>query len=343
MQIFHKIQKLPQKQIIILGYFLILMIGSFDYFTGSEISFSVFYLTPIALLAWTVSDRRVSFLSAILCSVVWLIVDQLGDRVYSSSLIPFWNAGVRLGFFTIVAFTLSSLRAANDRREELAHFIVHDLRAPLSNIISGLSLLLEISGDTLDQNEKELVTISLASAKRMLSLVNSLLDLGQLENGRLELNRQQSDIGEMFETTVQHLSALAERSDVNLITKIETGAESIYADSSLVIRMLVNIVSNALKFSPKGSTVRLEAVSFSETQVAIQVIDEGSGIPKEWADKVFEKFAQFEAKKKGITIGNGLGLTFCRLAVEAHGGRIWLTSEMGQGTTVTFTLAKHGT
>ena len=320
LRLFDYLQEQLQSHLIILGIILILVIGSLDHITGSELSFSVFYLIPIAMVAWFVGDRRIAIMIAIFGSVVWLVVDNLGGQTYSVALIPFWNASVRLGFFLIVVFALSSLRMANERREELGQFIVHDLRAPLSNTLSGLSLLLDISEDSLDPLQKDIVQISLASCNRMLTLVNSLLDLAKLES--------------------EQGLAMAKRGEVHMVSELEAGVENILADSDLVVRVLVNILSNALKFSPTGGTVRIRAVDHEDNQVAIHIRDEGSGIPKEWADKVFNKFAQVDAKKQGKIIGTGLGLTFCRLAVEAQHGRIWLTSDVGQGTTVSFTLPR---
>ena len=112
----------------------------------------------------------------------------------------------------------------------------------------------------------------------------------------------------------------------------------ILADADLVVRVLVNLLGNALKYSPVGGTVHVSAAAYPGDKVALHIRDEGMGIAPEWVDKVFGKFSQVEARKAGAAIGSGLGLTFCRLAVEAQGGRIWLESTVGQGTTVIFTL-----
>jgi len=332
------LQKQSLRNIFILGIILIFVIATMDYFTGFELSFSVFYLIPIALITWFGKDRRVGILTAIIGAIVWLTVDALSGQTYSLALVPFWNAGVRLGFFLIVVFSLSSLQAATERREELAQFIVHDLRAPLSNTLSGLTLLLEISGDSLDSMQQEIVQISLASSNRMLTLVNSLLDLAQLESGKFKVNLQPVAVQGVVNIALEQGFAMAKRGEVTLVGDVDEGVENMLADNDLVVRVLVNVLSNALKFSPTGSTVQIRASRHENQQVAIHVHDEGKGIPKEWADKVFDKFAQVDAKRQGTIIGSGLGLTFCRLAIEAQGGRIWLTSEVDKGTTVSFTL-----
>lgn len=338
MAFFNHLQEQSQRFIIIIGIALIILIGGVDYITGSEISVSVFYLIPIAMIAWLTNKMYMGVSAAIFAAVVWLIVDVAGDRVYSSDVIPVWNASVRLSFFLIVVFALSFLRDARHRQEELAHFIVHDLRSPLSNALTGLSYLLDISGDALDAAQQQLVKLSIASCTRMMTLVNSLLDLAKLESGQLKPAVIPVDVQQLFDTTLQQISAMAMRAEVNLTSQIDEGAGHVVADNDLVLRVLVNLVSNALKYSPQESTVLLHAVLRPDKSVAISVTDQGAGIPEKWLNKIFDKFAQVEARKSGMAVGSGLGLTFCKLAIEAQGGHIWAESALNQGTTITFTL-----
>jgi signal transduction histidine kinase len=253
---------------------------------------------------------------------------------------PFWNAGVRLSFFLIVTFTLASLRDARSRQADLANFIVHDLRSPLSNIVTGMKYLLEYSEEDLQPEQRDVIEIGLASSVWMMSLVNSLLDLAKLESGQLKPHLQPTDVAAMFDSALENISAMAMNNDVEIVTQIDADAERALADSELVVRILVNLVSNALKYSPQKATVTIRAFASDSDKVALSVTDQGAGIPKKWVKNVFNKFAQVEARGTGIAVGSGLGLTFCKMAVEAHGGRIWLESELGQGTTIYFTLPK---
>jgi signal transduction histidine kinase len=109
------------------------------------------------------------------------------------------------------------------------------------------------------------------------------------------------------------------------------------ADRWVLIRILVNLLSNALKYTPSGGTITL-TVAMDDGWVHFSVKDQGPGIPKEYLERIFDRFVQVEARKAGAAVGTGLGLTFCKLAVEAHGGRIWLESEVGNGTTVHFVM-----
>ena len=337
MQILTFLQTRSRLFIFVLSAALIFIIGGTDYVTGSEISFSIFYLTPIAIAAWYAGSRA-GILASVGSAIVWLLVDRTSGRVYSSAAIPFWNAGVRLGFFLIVTYTLASLRAARARQDALAQFLVHDLRSPLSNVLAGLQYLGEIANDKLDAGELDLVRLSIASGSRMLHMIEALLDLAALENGSLKPDLQTTTVSDLFDTTIQQISVLAMQTNRQVANQIDTGGESVLADAGLTVRVLVNLVSNALKYAPRDSVVTLRAAPDQNGSVIISITDQGMGIPKEWLNKVFDKFVQVDARSTGVRVGTGLGLTFCQLAVLAQGGRIWIESEENRGTTVYFSL-----
>jgi signal transduction histidine kinase len=130
---------------------------------------------------------------------------------------------------------------------------------------------------------------------------------------------------------------------VTLASHLDPGVSTVYADPMMTVRVLVNLLSNAIKFSKPGSVVTVRAAPAEADKIAFSVIDQGQGIPQAWAGKVFDKFVnKADTRKVMGSVGSGLGLAFCRLAVEAQGGRIWLESEEGKGTTVTFTLPQSG-
>ena len=340
MRVLEFLQGRAQRQIIGLGAAFIVLIGLLDYWTGSELSFSIFYLLPIALVTWYAGDRA-GLLAAATSAVAWLLADLSAGRVYSSSAIPYWNALVRFGIFSIITYTLHSLRAARLRQDELSQFVVHDLRSPLGNTLAGLTLIQETAASVMDEEDRKLLQIAIASCNRMMSLVNSLLDLAKLESGKMTLNRQEMATNDLFETAILQVRAMAVRGEVEVGSRVEAGAERVYVDSEMTVRVLVNLLGNALKYSPTQGSVTIQAGPDTNGMVAIRVIDQGPGIPKEWASKVFAKYAQVEARKAGVAVGSGLGLSFCELAVHNQGGRIWIESEVGRGTTVIFTLPRH--
>ncbi len=333
------LSKQSKFSLVILSLIFILILGIVDYLTGPEISFSIFYLLPISLAAWFIGKREGIAMSAA-GAASWLIADLLAGQLYSHPAIPYWNAAVRLGFFVIVTHTVSGLKSSRERQEELSQFIVHDLRSPLSNVMTGLQTLQEIAGETLDSTQKSLIQMCLVSCNRMLTLINSLLDLARLEGGHMPLQLSEVNVKELVESSLKQVSVWADRNHVALDSDLAADVEMVYTDFELTMRILVNLLSNAIKFSKPESAVTVCTTSSDNAMLTFSVIDQGAGIPKEWADKVFNKFIQVEAHKtgRGTVVGSGLGLTFCRLAVEALGGHIWLKSEVDKGTTITFTL-----
>ncbi|MBN1318046.1 MAG: hypothetical protein JXA42_21365 [Anaerolineales bacterium] len=323
--------------LIIMGILSILILGAIDYLTGAELSFSIFYLLPISLVAWVVGRAAGIGFSAI-GAIVWFMADSLAGHEYSYSATPYWNAIVRMGFFVITTQILAGLRASWERQEELGQFIVHDLRSPLSNIMTGLYIIKETAGEQLDATQNDLVEMSIISGNRMLTLINSLLDLARLEGGGIPLNLENINVRELVESSLDQVSVWARRNDVKLVTSLDGDSLMVYADFALTSRILVNLLSNAIKFSPAGSTVKIHVTSSNVTALTFSVIDQGRGISPEWTDKVFDKYVQVDARRTGKTIGSGLGLAFCRLAIGAQGGRIWLNSQMDKGTTISFTL-----
>lgn len=340
MPVFVFLQTQSQRFILALGVVLIAFIGSVDYLTGSEISFSIFYLIPIAILTWFFS-RRAGILASTMSAIIWLAADLSAGQEYSSSTIPFWNMIVRFGFFLILTLTLSSLRMAQVRQEELGHFIVHDLRSPLSNVLSALQFLHSLTEDDMDADRLKLVTMSIASCNRLMTLINSLLDLARLESGKMILNIQKTDVGQLLDNAMSQVATLAERRKVSVNRQVSEEIGRVLADEEVTTRVLVNLLSNALTYSPVDSTVLVDAARYQDNMITISVKDQGPGIPAEWKDKVFDKFRQVETRKKGMGVGSGLGLSFCRLAVEAQNGHIWIESEVDKGTTVLFTLPRE--
>ncbi len=338
MRFIESLGKLSKRSLTFISLGLLVVIGVLDYLTGLELSFSIFYLLPISLAAWLVG-RKAGVALSIIATVAWLAADLLNGHVYSSPASFYWNSLVRLGSFLVVTVTLSALQASRTRQEELGQFIVHDLRSPLSNVITGLQTLDEMADEKKDAIEKHVVEMCLISSNRMLTLINSLLDLTRLEHRQMPLSLGAVNVNDLIEQSLLQVSMWAKTRSVTLGFKSEAAVETIYADSTLTMRILVNLLSNAIKFSPPQSVVTIQTASCQSNQLVFSVSDQGPGISSEWAAKVFDKYAQVEAYQTKETMnGSGLGLSFCRQAVEAQGGHIWIETGPDQGTKIAFTL-----
>lgn len=314
--------------ILLFALGLAIVLGVVDYYTAPDIL--PLYLIPIFLAAWY-GGPRPAYVVAIYCAGAAFVMETFIKGSFGFQSDASWSLIVRLLTYLFVARTMERLRTSIRQREEMSSFIVHDLRSPISSAITGL-MTLEQTGENLDELEREMVTLALVSNQRALGLVNSMLDVSKLENGKMEIQRERVSLDKFVGDAFTQVMLWARSNDIQLAKDLHVYEAEF--DVSLTMRVLVNLLSNALKFSPQGSTVTVRIDLQGRDGLRFAVIDQGPGIPDEFAERIFEPFAQV----KGTKGGTGLGLTFCRLAINAQGGRIWVESALGKGTSMLFTL-----
>jgi signal transduction histidine kinase len=232
------------------------------------------------------------------------------------------------------------LQELEQLRDSLTHMVVHDLRTPLTSIITGLQTM-QMVGD-LEQIHEELLEMALSGGETLLRMINDLLDISKMEAGQLKLEMMEIDAQRVGQTSLQQVSMLAQNKGVELKSASAAQLPALRADEDKLMRTLTNLLGNAIKFTPSGGTVALLIGPQRETDkvtgVWFAVTDTGEGIPREAFGRIFEKFGQVENRREGHKMSTGLGLTFCKMAVEAHGGRIWVESEPGQGSKFQFVI-----
>ncbi len=237
-------------------------------------------------------------------------------------------------------------------RDDWTSMLVHDLRAPLTSIMNGIMMVKRGLGGPVNDQQQELLEIAHQGSQAMLELVNNLLDISKMEQGRLPLDLEPLVPYAVVDQAIERLQVSARSQRVALEQYLAIGLPLIEADNDKIVRVLQNLLDNAIKFSPSGGAVTLGAHFFGlERQLPAKVPlhppidsgewlifwvqDRGVGIPPAYHERIFEKFGQVRGRKLR---GTGLGLTFCKLAVEAHGGRIWLESKEGTGSVFAFAL-----
>ena len=223
-------------------------------------------------------------------------------------------------------------------REELADMIVHDLRNPLGVIFSVLELLEnELASEGKSEYLDSLMETMGRSVLRMQRLVGTLLDIARLEEGGMMLHHVPLDMAALVEDVVAEERPLAGNHGVTLESLLHVDLPPVLADRDVLQRVLVNLVDNALKFTPGGGHVWVKAHP-QAGEVWVEVVDTGPGIPPGEQKRIFEKFTHVRGRKESGR-GLGLGLTFCRMAVEAHDGRIWVEDgPQGEGSSFVFAL-----
>ena len=225
-------------------------------------------------------------------------------------------------------------------KKQFVAMVSRDLRAPLVNIQQAFALLL--SGDFGDLNERSQSLISRSSreTERLIELINTLLDMDKLETGQIDTQRELVDVISIVSAAVSSVGYLAEKNGIQIHTQHDSS--KVLADGPKLIQVLVNLLANAIKFSPKGSPILISAKQ-EAAAIKFSVIDQGRGIPEAHAATIFERFKQVETSDQTIKGGSGLGLSICKAIVEAHGGNIGLESRPGRGSTFWLTIPNQAT
>jgi len=229
-----------------------------------------------------------------------------------------------------------SLQQLENLRDSLVHMLVHDLRSPLSSVAGSMELVLPEARALLSPDSTMILEEILYVSKRLLQMVTSVLDVNKLEAGRMKLHIAANDLVKIAQEAIAGQQALAGNRGI-VLEAPETVMANV--DGEILHRVFQNLLNNALKFTPAGGTVRVEIGNDTEWHVA-RISDSGPGIPRDLHEKIFEKFGEVSetSKSRHGFFSTGLGLPFCRMAIEAHGGTIKVDSEPGKGSSFWFRL-----
>lgn len=250
---------------------------------------------------------------------------------------------------------IETLARQLESRAELTRMIVHDLKGPLGTIMANMDLLM--SGK-LGREEQEILDTAMQGCSDLLNIINTLLEIGKMEREKLELNLSVINLAGMFKAAAAKLKALSAQKNIALEIDCRSKIPSVAADAMLLERIIYNLVMNAVKYTREGGTITLRTEDGrSKGTVVLAVSDTGIGIPREFRETIFDLYTQLRLPgarsqdKQGCESGGmnkcaggigrdrrrmvnvGIGLAFCKLAAEQHGGSIWVESELGKGST----------
>jgi signal transduction histidine kinase len=219
-------------------------------------------------------------------------------------------------------------------RDDLTSMIYHDLRSPLANVVSSLDLL-EMMLPSEDPTLRSLLDISMHSVERIQRMTESLLDLNTLEAGKPIGTRKLTNLLVLVSDAVEAVESLVHDHSQIISYRVPDHLPDVMVDQDMIRRVFTNLLENASKYSPQGSKIEIGAQKDGD-QIRVWIQDNGPGIPASEHERIFDKFTRLksQAKMRGL----GLGLAYCRLAVQAHGGKIWVESEAGSGSRFVMTL-----
>lgn len=233
-------------------------------------------------------------------------------------------------------------------KRDFVAVVSHDLRTPLTSIQMIHSMLKEDAEGVLPPQAMKNLSNAQDNVSRLMALINNLLDLEKLDAGYVELIMEQAPLRKAIDTSIGAVEALAKKQKITIANSIDNNLEA-YVDSERITQVVVNLLSNALKFSPNGSTITISARHVDKTSrnesregmLRIDISDQGRGIPADKAASIFERFSQVKNEDGRSNRGSGLGLAICKAIIEQHGGEIGVESVEGKGSTFWFTLASH--
>ena len=237
----------------------------------------------------------------------------------------------------VVAFQdVSERRRLNRMKDEFISTVSHELRTPLTTLRASLGLISSGSLDKRPEKQRQMIEMAIGNCDRLIRLVNDIVDFEKFESGQLPLNRVDVEAMDLLRRAADVAHSMATSAHISF--QVKAAPATVFADPERALQVLNELVSNAIKFSPPNTVIRLGTQPAGQGEVCFVVEDQGRGIPAEKREHIFDRFQQGDASDSRALGGTGLGLALCRSIVEQHGGRIWAESAGGSGSRFLFTL-----
>ncbi len=246
-----------------------------------------------------------------------------------------------LEYFVSLERDITHEKELDKMKTDFISLASHQLRTPLSAMKWYLEMLLDGDAGELSEEQKSFIQNIDNSNERMIELVNSLLNISRVESGRLIIDPKETNIIEVIEDVISDVKPKAKERGITFLFEGVPSLPIIISDPKLIRNVYMNLLTNAIKYTPNGGSVTLK-ISKNATDIVSEVTDTGMGIPKKDQEKIFTRFFRAENARAKVTDGNGLGLYLVKSVVEVCGGKIWFTSQIGKGTTFSFTLPLKG-
>lgn len=255
-----------------------------------------------------------------------------------------------IGYFWVFR-DVSDRKKIEKIKDDLSRMITHDLRSPMTGIFTAFEMILKSGERNLPENLYKSCQLGKRTSQFLLGLVNDLMDVQRIEDGVIPIQRQVISLNQIIAESLEHLESLIKDRQISVIRSITSELMNVLGDHDKLIRVFVNLITNALKFTPKKGNVSLslkrcdkkpainQTLHLADNPYALVTIDDnGYGIPEDQLPHIFDKYYRAQQSGRSIVAGTGLGLYFCKLIINAHHGEIWAESELNKGSTFFFVL-----
>ncbi|MCK4881687.1 MAG: PAS domain S-box protein, partial [Candidatus Omnitrophica bacterium] len=259
----------------------------------------------------------------------------------SSSAVIEDENGQTVGMVTVLN-DITKQKELDNMKSQFLSNVTHELRNPIGAIKQSIAVILEGTAGDLTEPQHKFLSNAKRNLDRLSALVDDILDLSKLEAKKMEIKLKLTAISKVIDEVCETIDTWTKNKEIRIVKDVEEGLPEINVDPDRIIQVLMNIISNAIKFTPKDGTITIGAkLSEEKDKMSVSISDTGVGIPKEDQPKIFGKFQQAKNRSVGDKSGTGLGLTIAQELVGLHGGKISVDSEEGKGTTFTFTLSMN--
>jgi len=264
--------------------------------------------------------------------------DETKKVIRASSAVIESEDGETVGMVSVLS-DITKQRELDRMKSAFVASVSHELRTPLVAIEKSISLILDRTTGPITENQEQFLSIAQRNLKRLTHLINDLLDLSKLEAGKMSFSPAPDSVEKIIDESIEGLFTWANTKSISIQRNISSGLPEVNVDHNRIVQVLVNLIGNAIKFTPHNGVITVSAgLSAEGDSIEISVKDTGIGIPPEHLDKVFDKFYQVSERSVTDITGTGIGLSIAKEIVQWHGGKIWAESEKGMGAKFTFTL-----
>ncbi len=327
---------------IIISLTLLIIIAYFDVITGNVIV-SLFYLIPILIITWTINYYW-GILFALVSSSLWFIMAKMSERIYINYSTPYWNALTSFSFFVIISFSIYKIKELLNKEKRISKLnsdmlsaVSHEFNNLLTGIHLSSYLLEEDEGKNIKAKRIKLYNMQHQNYSAMKEQINTFLNKARFESGKIKPFLQRAEIGDLIDKTINLLLPLTLNQELTIVKKFPINIISVKCDIDLMNLAVSNLISNAIKYSPKDKDIYVSIKQIKEDEVEISVEDNGIGIKKKEFNKIFGDFYR-TTDGKDQAKGFGIGLRLTRDILKLHNSTLQLKSEKGKGSKFYFNL-----